>query len=244
MARLWLNSMWFSTIYPTYLKKYDPWGKSVPSIEAQRVLTTWLNQRWAPCPNLWVPLFTLHPIRGKSVWFVKENGYHLVMTNIRKITMLLIGKPSISMGHGSTMAMLVITRGYWKWGGCWSVGIRSAQEIQSPGDPVLQELRPNKSGQNPSAVLSEIATSFPDFWGRFNWYQDREGLNWYLHLSPENLMDVINAVTLKLLKCFLDVVQDIQCTSRIHSCHLPLEKIHHSRRFWCYLWWLQQPLIW
>ena len=40
--------------------------------------------------------------------------YHLVMTNIamEKSTIFKNGKPSISMGHRKTMAMLVITRGY------------------------------------------------------------------------------------------------------------------------------------
>ena len=39
--------------------------------------------------------------------------YHLVMTNIamERSSMFKFGKPSMSMGHGLTMAMLVITRG-------------------------------------------------------------------------------------------------------------------------------------
>ena len=45
-----------------------------------------------------------------------EESYHLVMTNSLtwKITMLLIGKPSISMGHLYHGELLVITRGYLK----------------------------------------------------------------------------------------------------------------------------------
>jgi hypothetical protein len=42
-----------------------------------------------------------------------HGGYHLVMTHIAMENhhAFFIGKPSISMGHLRTMAMLVITRG-------------------------------------------------------------------------------------------------------------------------------------
>ena len=46
--------------------------------------------------------------------FVLKFKYHLVMTNSlpwKDPPIFKFGKPSISMGHGLTMAMLVITRG-------------------------------------------------------------------------------------------------------------------------------------